>query len=285
MDIEEIFEEIFWMFEDIVENVGWAIEDFLAYGDIEDFIYTLTGGMSIGFFLLLIFIPVAVALTVGIVLYILNGIAFSKFANKLGHCRNSSLAWIPVCQYVFLMLVLSKASGRTDFSIDPKIDAKIKIKDRNTSFLIFVLTYFVGTLIVSCASGIIGFILGFIPFVGPLLSGLIGFILGLIPAAVYAVCKYVYLRDCLDLIKEDKDNNKTMAIIISIASHFIPVVLPIYLLTLLKYEPLPVSAPVEEDFFGQSAYENAFYEQGTDPSYTQNNYQYYSEEQTPPQQF
>lgn len=280
----DFLEDIFWFFEDIFESIGWFIEDLMYELDLEDLFYSLTGGMSLVMIMAIFGIVFLFFGVIAIGIYVLNAVAISKFSKKLGHNTNTGLAWIPFLQGIFVIYLLSKASGRNDFRIDPKIDEKFKIQDRNTSFLYYVLVYFLGTAVATTVSSIVGFILGLIPFVGVILSPLVGFVIGLIPAAAMGIFKFVYLRDCLDLLKEDKNTNKTTAIIITIADHFIGLVLPIYLLTLLKCDPLPVNhAPYEE--YEQYGYDpNGYNSNGYNPEgynqygyapegYEQNTYQ------------
>ena len=92
-------------------------------------------------------------------------------------------------------------------------------------------------------STVIAIVSTILPVVGSL-----SFILGLVPAAACAVIEYVYLRDLLDIYKEDKKANNTAAIVVSVIDFVLvgDLIRTCYLYTLIKKQPLPVNEIVVE---------------------------------------
>lgn len=209
--------------------------------NLEDAINGIGAGMGAGLLFMTYLIPFVIILAVSVVIcavtYALYAVAFSKTADKLNYGKKY-LAFIPFVQTYTCLYMLSEFSGRQDFSITPSIDEKIKIKNRNTSFIIAILA----PIIISTVSTVISFILGltiFLSFLAPVISSL----LSVVVFAVVGAAVFVYMRDFLDMFEEDK--NKTT--LLSVLCMFVGLAIPIILLVYLKKEPVYV-APEEYQY-------------------------------------
>lgn len=219
-DLEAILEEIFYSFEEVFYSFEEVFADF-----------------DIGAVIAIAAIPLAILFIAGLIGYIIKSCAFSGLGKKFGK-GNANLAWVPVFHDAFCMLVLSDLTAKPYFSIHPKIDKVLKLHDRKTAFYVYLGCSLVLPLITTGISYVFSFLFGLIPVIGIVISALIGFVLGLLPTVIIAVFKFAYLRDVLDALKRDRDDNQRMALVITIANLFVPIVEPIYLLTLRKYTPL-----------------------------------------------
>ncbi len=190
---------------------------------------------GVGMISLIYLIPLIIIFVVMLVVlggvYALYAIAFSKTAKKLNY-EKKYLAFIPFAQTYTCLYMLMEFPGRTDFSITPSIDEKIKIKDRKTSFLIALLV----PLGISLVAGIIGFILGatlIFSFLAPLVT--VAASVG--TALVVGAANFVYMRDFLDMYEADKSKTTALAIV----SIFFAAAIPIILLVYLNKEPVYVA--------------------------------------------
>ena len=109
------------------------------------------------------------------------------------------------------------------------------------SFLAYILIALFGNMVVGVLITIFSIV---IPVLGSLST-----ILALLPAAACAIIEYVYLRDVLDLFKEDKQANNTAAILVSVidACLISNLVQSCYLLTVMKRQPLPQKEVIAEE--------------------------------------
>ena len=114
-------------------------------------------------------------------------------------------------------------------------DGKIKMQSRTMSFWCYVAIALFGSAIISAAVAI----LGFVPIVGQII-GLVSAILYLLPPVAVGMMQYAYIRDVLDMFKENRKSNRTAAIVISVLDSIATFGLAraIYLWTLLKTEPI-----------------------------------------------
>lgn len=222
--------------------------DNFFYG-LEEFFYDFDPALIFGI-VLIPFLIFAVSLLIG---YIIRGIAVSGLAKKFGK-TNGGLAWVPFFQDIFCTAVISELTAKPYFSIHPKIDKTIKLHDRKTAFYAYLGCAVVLPLIVTGFSYVIGFVFGLIPVIGVFIAGFLSFLLGLIPTVIIAAFKFAYLRDVLDALKRDKDDNQRMALIITIVNHFVPIVEPVYLLSLRKYTPLDPQEYCDPYAFGGNPY-------------------------------
>ncbi len=205
-----------------------------------------------------------ITVTVAIVLFILKALPVYKLAKKLGR-KNAWLAWVPIFGEFFRLYVLCDAAGDKPFSL---FGGKWVIKSRNTSFLICLAIAILGpTLIVSVIS-----LLSLVPLLNYLFYG-IGSLLHWVPVVFCAFFEYVYLKDALDLFKEDQSSNRIAAIVIIVLDTLLTGELAktVWLYTLMKRSPLPTP----EEFCQTKQYtDGACY---TQEQYTDN--EYYAQEQ------
>ncbi len=171
--------------------------------------------------------------------YLLAAYPVYKLSKKLGR-KYAFLAWIPVFSSYFRMFVIADMAGDKEAKA---FGGKVTIKNRFTSFWIYLLVAICGGAILS----FITLVLNIIPGLGQILS-MFSSVLHLVPAFVAGVFEYVYLRDMLDIFKADKKNNNTVAIVVTVIDAFVGGwAKVIYFYTMLKLEPLPQSndEPIE----------------------------------------
>ena len=168
-------------------------------------------------------------LALAIPLFVVARHAKSKFA---------WLAWIPIFQDLFAVLVMWKASGKESFEL---FKGKFRIKNSIWMMLTYVLFDFCGDTIV----WILIVIVNMIPGLGQL-AGLIIWLLGYLPKFVMAMITYVYMRDLLDVFKPDKKKNQVHAAVVVILDALLTFgwARTIYLVTMMRKKPLPKTEPV-----------------------------------------
>ena len=209
-------------------------------GDIESILGSIAGIFSIasmGVSAIFAIIAAIFAGIVAIVLYILYSIPVYSLAKKVG-VKYAWLAWVPIFHVYFRLFVLCEIAGNKPFI--PNI-GKFKIESRKMSFLAHILIKYLGGMIISTVVGILSM---FLPIVGSL-----SIVLGLVPAAACAIIEYVYLRDVIDIFKEDKKSNNTTSIIVTVIDAILvgDFIRTCYLFTLMKKQPLPVNEIVVEN--------------------------------------
>lgn len=196
------------------------------------------GGMAVSFGIMIV--SAIICLVIALAFQYVEAIPTFKIAKKNG-VDHAWIALIPIlpCR----LYILSKIAGDKEISFF----GKVTIKNRLVAFLIWLGVYLIGVPLMTFIAGLIGGVLGLIPVIGIILAALVGFVLGLVPAAVTWLIEYSFLRDVLDIYKEDKHSNNTTSIVISVLSCFFTrLVRGIYLWTLIKKEPLYSTATYEE---------------------------------------
>ncbi len=224
-----------------MEDFGSALEQSSGMlGDIESILSSIVGIFSfasMGASMIFAIFALIVAGVVAIVAYILYSIPVYSLAKKVG-LKNAWLAWVPIFHDYFRLFVLSEIVGNKPFV--PNI-GKFKIESRKMSFLAHILIKYLGGTVISTVVAILSAIL---PIVGSF-----SIILGLVPAVACAIIEYVYLRDVIDIFKEDKKSNNTAAIVVTVIDAILvgDFIRTCYLFTLMKKQPLPVSEIVVEN--------------------------------------
>lgn len=259
--------------------MSYSYDSYYNSNPMEEFLDSFfnSGGAAItGVVLTILMISLAIAFVVSALVYIFSAFPLYKLAKKLNR-PYAWLAWIPICARYFRTYVLSDLADNKELVIIPE---KIVIKDRKMSFWIYVGINVLGGMLVGLASSI----LSLIPVIGPILC----IPIALLPAVCLGFMDYAYLRDALDLFKEDKQSNKTTSIVVTVLDHFIAAGIAriIVLFTLLKHDPLPQdvinceATPVyTTPSYAQPAYQAPVTEApvtetpvvNTTPTYTDNN--------------
>ena len=170
-----------------------------------------------------------VALIIGIIYFIIESIPVYTLAKRVGY-KHAWLAWMPFFHDYCRIFVLCETAGNKPFV--PNL-GKFKIENRKMSFLVHVLIKYFGGMVVGTVVSIVSLIL---PGVGSLSA-----ILGLLPSVACALIEYVYLRDLLNIYKEDEKANNTAAIVVSVIDFILlgDFIRTCYLYTLIKKQPLP----------------------------------------------
>lgn len=173
-----------------------------------------------------------VSCVVTFVIWLVESIPTYKLAKKLDY-QYAYLAWIPFFGSYFRLYVLTAMVGNKPFDL---FDGKIKIQSRTMSFWCYVAIALFGGAIISMVIGI----LGFIPILGQIVS-ILGTFAYFLPPVATGLMQYVFIKDVLDLFKEDKKANRTAAIVITVLDSTVTFGLAraIYLWTITKLEPLP----------------------------------------------
>lgn len=177
-------------------------------------------------------ISAVVSFITTLIIWLVEAFPTYKLAKKVG-CNKAFLAWIPILGNYFRMYVLVTMVEDTPFEL---FGGKIKIENRSLSFWLYVaISYFGVALITALVS-----LLTVIPVIGTVI-GSISSLLYLLPPVVTGLMEYVYLKDVLDLFKEDKKSNSTASIVVTVLDSFVTFGLAraIFLCTMLKTEPLP----------------------------------------------
>lgn len=254
--------------------MSYSYDSYYSSNPMEEFLDSFFngGGAAItGVVLTILMVSLAIGLVVSALVYIFSAFPLYKLAQKLNR-PYAWLAWIPICSRYFRTYVLADLADNKELVIIPE---KIVIKDRKMSFWIYVGISVLGGMLV----GLVASVLSLIPVIGPILC----IPVALLPAICLAFMDYAYLRDTLDLFKEDKQSNKTTSIVVTVLDYFISAGIAkiIVLFTLLKRDPIPQNvvncnaAPVyETPSYAQPTYQAPVTEAqvvDTTPTYTDNN--------------
>ncbi len=203
-------------------------------------ITAITGIASVGIVgIMAVFAVIAavVSFIVGVVIWILEAIPVYTLSKKMGR-KNAWLAWIPFFGDEFRLWVLSDMAGDKPFTIYKE---KYTIKNRNTSFWIYIAIKFLGGAVISA---VVTAVSAIIPVIGTF-----SFVLMLVPKFACGVMEYVYLRDVLNIFKENKKSNQTASFVVTLLDNIATLGFAriVYLYTLLKREPLPIKEIVIEE--------------------------------------
>ena len=254
--------------------MSYSYDSYYSSNPMEEFLDSFFngGGAAItGVVLTILMVSLAIGLVVSALVYIFSAFPLYKLAQKLNR-PYAWLAWIPICSRYFRTYVLADLADNKELVIIPE---KIVIKDRKMSFWIYVGISVLGGMLV----GLVSSVLSLIPVIGPILC----IPVALLPAICLAFMDYAYLRDTLDLFKEDKQSNKTTSIVVTVLDYFISAGIAkiIVLFTLLKRDPIPQNVvncnatPVyETPSYAQPTYQAPVTEAqvvDTTPTYTDNN--------------
>ncbi len=215
--------------------MSYSYDSYYNSNPIEEFIdsFFSSGGAAItGVVLTILMVSLAIALVISAVVYVCSAFPLYKLAKKLNR-PYAWLAWVPIFSVYFRTYVLADLAGDKELVIIPD---KIVIKNRQTSFWIYLGIGVLGGAIVGTFIGIVSVI----PVIGWILS-MFGVILALLPAICLGFMDYAYLRDALDIFKEDKQSNKTTSIIVTLLDFLVTsgIARIVILFTLLKREPIP----------------------------------------------
>ncbi len=213
---------------DVLEEITYALE--LGTG------FASLGVM--GIMLIVAAITFIVALVIAIALYIVEAIPLYKLAKKHGR-KYAWLAWMPIYGKFFRVWVLSDLVPDKEVVL---IKDKYVVKDRQQSYWIYLGVDLLGGFVI----GMIVFFVSFLPIIGSIL-GMFVYLLYLIPGVICAYIEYIYLKDLLDVYKEDQKKNQNTSIIVTVLDLFVTGgwARSIYLYTLLKLEPLPVKVAAD----------------------------------------
>ena len=195
------------------------------YSELESLMSGFVGLSGLALIGVILLIGVVIALA----FHYLEAIPTFIIAKKNGF-RHAWVALIPI--HLCITYVLSGIPGERDTKV-----AKWTIKSK-TAFLVYLLIAIVGTGIAATISGLIGGVLGLIPFIGVFLSALIGTVIGLIPAIACILFEHAFLRDVINVYNTDAKSSSTTALIVVIVNYFIKIVRPIYLWTLVGKQPI-----------------------------------------------
>lgn len=208
------FEEIF---EAITEGAG-SINALLNLG--------ITGVA-----ILVAIISAIVAFVTWVVVYVVGGIPVYSIAKKT-NTEGAILAWVPVFTSYFRTYLLAKVPGNKPFEIFGK-----KIESRSNAFWIYLGIRLAGPTLITIAISIASVI----PIAGIFISAF-GSMLYLIPPVATAIMEYVFLKDILDMFKEDEKSNNTAAIVVTVLDALVTggLAQSIYLYSIIKKEPLQV---------------------------------------------
>lgn len=184
-------------------------------------------GFIVGF--LLVGIPLTV---LGLCVYIIEAIALFKLA-KNANCKYAWLAWIPLFGGYLRTYLISDIAGNKPFVF---FDGKINFQKRINSFWIY--------LGLGIGGGLITTIIAMIPLIGLFLSPIVS----LAFSAAIGIMNYVYLKDMLDVFRNDDEKNKTAALIVTLLDCLVTIgfARAIYLCTIMKLDPLYVEASDEQ---------------------------------------
>ena len=216
------YDEVFSILEESNEGLD-------SISSILSSISEIAGMGFVGVLIIVAIVSAIVSFVVSIILWILGAIPVYKLATKMNR-KNAWLAWVPIFGSQFRLWVLSDIAGDKPFTV---FNGKITVKSRSNSFWIYLAINYLGGAVVTAVVGVFSTI---IPIMGSLSA-----VLMLVPTVACAIMEYVYLRDVLDIFKEDKKSNQTTAIVVTALDSLVTFGFAriIYLYTLLKYQPLP----------------------------------------------
>lgn len=169
------------------------------------------------------------AAIVFVALYIIHSIPAYALAKKAG-VKHAWLAWIPVFNEYFRLLVLCDMAGEKPFH--PGF-GKFSLENRRLPIIVHVLVKYTAGLLIKVASAAISIA---IPVVGS-----VSVLLNLLPSAACGIIDFVYFRDMLAMYKDNKKSNMITAIVVSAADALAlgGLARTAYMYTLLGKQPLP----------------------------------------------
>lgn len=220
--------------EEITNIIG---ESGNALDSLSAIIAAVTGLASLGIVGILIIaaiIGIIVGLVVAVVTWVLEAIPIYLLAKKLGR-EHAWLAWVPIFGAEFRLWVLSDIACEKPFTVYKE---KYTIKNRANSFWLYVAIKYFGAAVISAVVGVVSAI---IPLIGSVSA-----VLMLLPTVACAIIEYVYLRDVLDIFKENNEANKKASFFITLLDSFVTLGFAriFYLFTLLKCSPLPSNVEI-----------------------------------------
>lgn len=179
-------------------------------------------------------ITAAFAFLVSLLVFILEAIPLYKISRKMG--RKSAwlvwLSWLPIVGSYLGLYVLEEIPGRKPLHLV----GKLRIESRILSFWIYVGIAVFGNAFITAVVGI----LSLIPVIGTIL-GYVSWALYFVPAVALAWMEYAYLRDVLDIFKEDHRSNIIAAAVVAALDATVTMGLAraFFLYTVMNKEPLP----------------------------------------------
>lgn len=216
------------------------MDDFLSVLEAISQVLAIIGSLiSLGSFVWVLIVGVVTSL-VSLACYLVTAIPAFVVAKHAG-CKWAWLAWVPVCQGLFITFVLSKISGKEKFEF---AYGKFTMEQNALVMLIYVLIAFFGNALIS----LVVLILSLIPVLGQILA-ILSPLVYLIPQAAMAVVEYVYLRDTLNVFKVDEKTNRIHAFVVTVLDALITFgwARTIYLMTMMRKHPLPPAFYAEKE--------------------------------------
>lgn len=221
-----------------MNSIILALNVIASYGQIDDELIeeylalftTLFSGASLSLILTVSIIAGVLTLLISLALYLFTSYGLFQFAKKTGYGK-CWLCWIPYARYWVVFNVTSK-------EFEPLV-IKAQVS-RKWAFIIFMIAKFG----VNIITGIIGVLIGWIPYIGAAIVSIIRAVLSI--AAIVAVVFFLYpaLRDMFEMYL-DKEQAKTFGII-CIVCHFIaPVVVPIFWMFASQKAPREITVEVK----------------------------------------
>lgn len=167
-----------------------------------------------------------------VLVYVLEAIPVFRLGWKMGR-TSAWLAWIPVFGSYFRTYILCDIPGKKSVAL---LKDKLMIKSRAASFGIYLLILLGGNTLITLMITI----LGVIPVIGQIIAPLTT-LLYLLPAVVCAYMEYIYLKDVLNLFKDNKKSNIIASIIVTLLDTFVTfgIARTVFLYTLWNREPIP----------------------------------------------
>ncbi len=215
-----------------LSSINDFLEEFLRFLNVG---ITL-GELSLGGTILLVglitsIITAVISFIFQFIIYVLEAFPVYKLARKTGRKR-AWLAWVPVFGSYFRLYVLADIAGDKELVFF----GKFKLKNRPLSFWMYVGIDLFGSTLITAVIGV----LQVLPVIGQII-GALSTLLYLVPAVAKAFIEYAYLRDVLNIFKEDKKANNTAAIVVTAldALATFGFARVVYLYTILKYNPIP----------------------------------------------
>lgn len=170
---------------------------------------------------------------VSLLVFLLEAIPLYKIANKVGRKKAWLvwLSWLPVIGQYLSTYVLSDIPGNKPLVLTEKV----VIKDRLMSFWLHIGIGLFGSALITTLIGV----LNLIPVLGQVAGALSAF-LYLVPPIASAWIEYAYLRDVLNIFREDEHANRTAAIVVAVLDALVTFGLAraFYLYTVMNKEPL-----------------------------------------------
>ncbi|MBE5939452.1 MAG: hypothetical protein E7266_03550 [Lachnospiraceae bacterium] len=185
-----------------------------------------------GILLTIAIVGVIVSLVISLILFILEAIPVFILARKTGR-KSAWLAWIPILGRYFRLYVISDIPGMEELKL---FGDRLKLS-RPISFWIYIGLEVFGSSLIK----VIAIVINIIPGLGQLLSAVM-WIINLLPNICCAIIEYQYLKDILDIFKEDKKKNNVLAIVLTVldATVTLGFARTVCLYTLIRKKPIPM---------------------------------------------